>query len=78
MPSYLTPFSNSNRNTHRGNNNSSGTNSANLNSTTTTPKVQWTGKNMVTKKGMSFSTEDWAKCTPEQKKKICEFCKIKA
>jgi hypothetical protein len=68
----------SNRNTHRGNNNGSGTNSANSISNTTTPKVKWTGKNMVMKKGMSFSTEDWAKCTPEQKKKMWELCKIKA
>jgi hypothetical protein len=60
---------NSNRNTHGGNNNGSG-NSANSNSNTTTPKVKWTDKNIVLKKGMSFSNEDWAKCTPEQKKKI--------
>jgi hypothetical protein len=61
---------NTNINTHRGNNNGSGTHSANLNSNTTTPKIKWTGKNIVMKKGMSFSTEDWTRCTPEQKKKI--------
>jgi hypothetical protein len=38
----------------------------------------WTGKNMVMKKGMQFSPEDWAKCTQEQKKKIWELRKTKA
>jgi hypothetical protein len=66
------------RNNCRGNNNGSGTNSAHSNSNTTTPRAKWTGKTMVMKKGMSFSHEDWAKCTPEQKKKIWEFCKQKA
>jgi hypothetical protein len=67
-----------NRNNNCGTNNCSGTNSANSNSNTTTPKTKWTGKAMVMKKGMSFSNEDWAECTLEQKKKIWDFRKQKA
>jgi hypothetical protein len=73
-----TTEANTNRNNTRGNNNSSGTNSANLNSNTTTTEVKWTVKTMVMKKAMSFSNEDRAKCTPEQKKKNLELHKVKA
>jgi hypothetical protein len=58
-----------NRKKHRGNK-GIGMSSANLNSNTTKPKVKWTSKNMVMKKGMSFSNKDWVKCTPEKKKQI--------
>jgi hypothetical protein len=69
---------NTNRSNHRGNDNSNGTNSSTTNSSTSTPIVKWTGKNMVMKKGMRFSPEDWAKCIQEQKRKIWDLRKTKA
>jgi hypothetical protein len=44
---------------------------------TPTPVVKWTGKNMVMKKGMHFSPEDWKKVTPAQKTQIYAFRKAK-
>jgi hypothetical protein len=67
-----TKQANSNTNNYCGNNSSSGTIS---NSSTPTPIVKWTGKNMVMKKGMQYRPEDWANCTQEQKKQNFELRK---
>jgi hypothetical protein len=60
------------------NNNNRGNNSGNSTTPSTpTPVVKWTGKNMVMKKGMHFSPEDWKKVTQAQKTQIYAFHKAK-
>jgi len=54
-----------------------GNNSHNNKTPSTSPYTKWTGKTMVMKKGMGFSSEDWKKVTKAQKTQVYAFLKEK-